>query len=43
MATTLFLLSFGFNVRRSDEFPFVRRTHGFGRERWMRRRSLNDA
>jgi hypothetical protein len=28
MATTLFLLSFGFNVRRSDEFPRWRRTHG---------------
>lgn len=41
MATTLFLLSFGFNVRRSDEFPFGRHSAGFGMG--MRRRSLNDA
>jgi len=41
MATTLFLLSFGFNVRRSDEFPRWRRTQGV--RSGMRRRSLNDA
>lgn len=35
------LLSLGFNVRRSDEFPFGHYSAGFGMG--MRRRSLNDA
>jgi len=32
MATTLFLLNFGFNVRRSEEFP-VRAPHAWVRQK----------